>query len=395
MRTETAPANPIEAVTHPNPYPYYSWLAQHQPFYRDETIGVWVAASAQAVEAALSHPLAQVRPPAEPIPRHLPGSAAGDIFAKLIRMNDGPIHQTLKPAISKTLSVCDPTHLAQTGSKLAQFLLRQPDFETQPERLTGFMFQFPVYVIAHLLGIPQERLFQIAPKVKEFVQCLTASGNPEQVEAGSIAAAYLLDTFNEYLINEQNGGLGTDSLLFRFVREARSAGCADPALIVANAVGFLSQTYEATAGLIGNTLVALASYPELRTQVRNNPELLDLLVQEVLRYDPPVQNTRRFMLKDAAIGGQNLREGEPVLVALAAANRDPFANPDPERFNLFRTNRRAFSFGFGRHACPGKALAEQIAKAAIEALLQSGLVPEQRDGPILYRPSVNARIPVL
>src|SRR5690242_17177902 len=111
MKTQTAPANPIEAVTHPNPYPYYSWLAQYQPFYRDETLGVWVAASAQAVEAVLSHPLSQVRPPVEPIPRHLLDSAAGDIFGKLIRMNDGPVHQTLKPAVSKTLGSCGPAHI--------------------------------------------------------------------------------------------------------------------------------------------------------------------------------------------------------------------------------------------------------------------------------------------
>jgi cytochrome P450 len=101
------------------------------------------------------------------------------------------------------------------------------------------------------------------------------------------------------------------------------------------------------------------------------------------------------MAGDATIAGHELKAGETVLVALAAANRDPFANPDPDRFNLFRANRQMFSFGVDRHACPGHSLAGLIAKVALAELFKAGLVPERLAGPVAYRPSVNARIPIL
>src|SRR5262249_26298123 len=161
-------------------------------------------------------------------------------------------------------------------------------------------------------------------------------------------------------------------LLRSLAREARSAGHAEMDVIVANGIGFLSQAYEATAGLIGNTLLALASRPELRDQVTFDPGFLRPVIQGVLRYDSPVQNTRRFVARDGRVAGENMKAGDVILVILAAANRDPAVNPDPERFDAFRKERRVFTFGVGPHACPGEALATTIAMAAVEQLIKSG-----------------------
>jgi cytochrome P450 len=115
-------------------------------------------------------------------------------------------------------------------------------------------------------------------------------------------------------------------------------------------------------------------------------------VREVLRYDSPVQNTRRFVAEDCVIAGQPVRAGEAILVLLAAANRDPAANPHPDRFDLARSERRLFTFGLGAHACPGEQLASAIAVAGVQHLLASGLDP--RGLRWSYRPSANARIPL-
>jgi cytochrome P450 len=98
--------------------------------------------------------------------------------------------------------------------------------------------------------------------------------------------------------------------------------------------------------------------------------------------------------EDGVIAGKQLREGETILVVLAAANRDPALNANPDEFKVYRENRFTFTFGAGPHACPGKMLAESIAAAGLEQLLISGFDPSSIIGPTIYRPSVNARIPL-
>jgi cytochrome P450 len=89
-----------------------------------------------------------------------------------------------------------------------------------------------------------------------------------------------------------------------------------------------------------------------------------------------------------------MKAGDAILVILAAANRDPSVNPNPERFDIFRKERRIFSFGVGPHACPGEALATTVAKAGVERLIASGVALEGLTETITYRASANARIPI-
>src|SRR5947208_334440 len=99
----TPPHDPIAAVTHSDPYPYYADLVAHKPIYRDGTLGLWVASSADSVSAVLASDICRVRPRAEPVPRILIGSPAANIFRHLVRMNDGERHYPFKQAISATL----------------------------------------------------------------------------------------------------------------------------------------------------------------------------------------------------------------------------------------------------------------------------------------------------
>jgi cytochrome P450 len=185
-----------------------------------------------------------------------------------------------------------------------------------------------------------------------------------------------------------------DGLLGALAREAKRVGLEEMEVIIANGIGFLSQAYEATAGLIGNTLIALASRSDIRNQVTTDPELLRPVIQEVLRYDSPVQNTRRFLAQDGSVADEKMKAGDVILVILAAANRDPSVNPDPERFDVFRKERRIFTFGVGPHACPGETLATTIAKAGVERLIKSGIALERLAETMTYRASANTRIPL-
>ena len=155
-----------------------------------------------------------------------------------------------------------------------------------------------------MLGFPPEQLPQLADWTLDFVGCLAPTATAERLEDGKVAAARLVEAFVAH-----TGRAELDSL-------------------VANRIGYLSQACEATAGLIGNTLLALGRYPDVLARVTTDRAFLVAVVREVVRHDAPVQNTRRFVAESGTIAGQAMREGDAVLVVLAAANRDPAANAD-------------------------------------------------------------------
>jgi cytochrome P450 len=386
------PPDPIAAVIHPDPYPYYAELVASKPIYRDEALGLWVASSAALVRAVLTSVICRVRPPAEPIPGALLGSPAASVFGHLVRWNDGEQHGPCKQAVQASLQSIEERSTAELGRKWARFLLG----ESQPQtasRLQDFAFHLPVYVIASMLGVPQEELDHTALWVSEYVRGLAPGSTPAQVEQGKVASRRLLDLFRT-LLSRYQAGLD-NSLLAGLALEAKRAGCEETETIVANGIGFLSQAYEATAGLIGNTVVALATHRNVREQVAADPRLLRLVIEEVLRYDPPAQNTRRYLAQDGRVAGQAMQEGDGILVILAAANRDPALNPNPEQFDILRKDRQMFTFGAGPHSCPGETLAALIAQAGVEQVMASGVDLEQLASTVVYRPSVAVRVALL
>lgn len=385
------PHNPLEAVTHPDPYPYYAGLVANRPLYRDEALGVWVASSAATVTAVLNSNLCKVRPAAQPVPAALVGSPAADIFRHLIRMNDGQRHDPMKGAVARALQSISAARIAEEGRRAAKLLAEELEPQTHHARLADFAYRMPVYVIGGLLGIPREQLPQTARWINDFARCMTAASTPEQVELGKRAAGPLLDLLHTVLSAQE--AENSDSLLIRMVQEAKRANCLDRDVVVANAIGLLWQPYEATSGLIGNTLLALAGHPDAYAAVLDDPAALDAAIQEVLRYDPSIQNSSRYLADNGTVAGQEMQAGDTVLVVLAAANRDPAANAEPERFDIFRKARRLFIFGSGVHACPGEALAAMIARAGVEQLIQSGVDVSQLPEAGGYRRG-NIRVPL-
>jgi cytochrome P450 len=357
------PRDPIVAVTHPDPYPYYRDLVTRAPIYRDDALGLWVVSSAAAVTAALTSEVCRVRPAGEPVPAALVGSAAGELFARLVRMNDGTTHAILKPRVSAVLAAFDGTLVLEHARRHARALAERGG-------IGHLIVRLPVYVLASLLGVADERLEDATRWTADLARCFAPGPTSAHVAAGALAARELC------ALLAARGRDGDD-------------------VAVANGVGFLFQSYDATAGLIGNTLVALGRYPEVFARVMRDAELIAAVVREVVRFDAPVQNTRRFLAHDSMVASRPMKGGEGILVVLAAANHDAAANPSPERFEPFRAERRAFTFGVGPHACPGESVAVAIACAGVEALLAAGVDPGRLAADVRYRPAPNVRIPLL
>lgn len=380
------PTDPVAAVTHPHPYPYYTHLAEHSPVYRDDGLNLWVVASAEAVTAALTNPLCLVRPPGEPIPQALVGLPTERVFGRLIRMNDGPRHCPLNKAVASTLASIPTARIAALSASWAGILSEELRPATDRSGLARFSLDLSVYVLASLLGVPSEQLPQTARWIADYVQGVAPAATPEQVQDGGVAAEQLLDLFGA-LLDAPRG------LLAELANNAKHVGRGDAELVIANAIGFLSQAYEATSGLIGNTLVTLGRHPEMRERVIAEPGLLPAVIDEVLRYDPPTHNTRRFLADDGVVAGQAMSRGDAILVVVAAANHDPAANALPHRFDPRRSERKTFTFGTGVHACPGALVAKQLAQIGVEQLLAAKFDPTPLAENVRYRPAPNVRIP--
>ena len=376
------PADPIAAATHPDPYPYYAQLVRERPLHRDAARGLWVAADAETVEVLLSHPACRVRPADEPVPPPLRDTPLEALFVRLIRMTDGGGREAPRTAAVQAFTRLGAELLqAEAATAAAQLA---PEAPASGDALSALLFALPLQVTAALLGIaPAQRA-----RVVDGTQRLTAALSPLATAQQRAAGATALEALVEAL-----AGARTGPLWDAFARGAQHRGV-ERSHVLANAVGFLVQSGEATAGLAGNALLALGRDRELLAAVHAAPGLLSSLLEEVLRHDAPVQSTRRFVHSDLMLRGVQLQEGAQVLLLLAAANRDPALNPEPQRLLLQRERRRHFTFGLGAHACPGARLATAIAEAALRRLLALGVDPVALVHAYRYRPSLNGRVPL-
>ncbi|AGU52202.1 putative cytochrome P450 [Variovorax paradoxus B4] len=377
------PLDPVAAVTHADPYPFYAALRAGPPLAWNEALRLWVASRAEVIESLLlAHGALRVRPAAEPVPRAIAGSAAGEVFGHLVRMNDGTAHQAHRPALQRALAGLDLGAVRTAALRVAHGVPVQP--------LSDALFSMPVRAVAHLLGFDDEALPQVDRWMRDFVACLSPLSTAEQLQDASAAAGELMARF-EALAAGTPPRQGT--LLAAVLAEGEASAPLSRALL-ANLVGLLSQTCDATAGLLGNSLIAVMREPSLQ-QAAPTRGGLQAIVEETARHDPSVHNTRRFVAESVTLAGTPLAAGDAVLLVLAAANRDPALNPEPERFSLVRARRRMLGFGHGIHACPGQALACTLAAAGLEAVLhRTPDLAAMHERGWHYRPSVAARIPV-
>lgn len=385
----TTPDNPLLAVTHHDPYPYYAKLVKQQPLYWDSGLNLWVASSAEAVTTVLEHRGCHVRPANEPVPAALQGTPVGELFGRLVRMIDGESHCPLKQAVSTTLATLEKGCIANQSRDCASHLLEE-SAPLEPTDLTEFTLRLPAYSIAALLGFPSDQWPALACCTGDLARCIAPGASSAQLERGQHAARELQAMTARLL---ETHSAASPSLLTQLAAQARARSI-DSVAITINAIGFLLQAYDATAGLIGNTLLALSREPHLHQRVSAEPTLLSAVLGEVLRHDAPIQNTRRFVAYDEVIAGQPMRADDTILVLLAAANRDPACHIEPERFDPARHPQQCFTFGLGRHVCPGDRLALAIAEAGVAELLRSGVSPRALANETTYRDSLNARIPL-
>jgi cytochrome P450 len=229
-------------------------------------------------------------------------------------------------------------------------------------------FRLPVTVIGEMLGIPGDDHAMLFPTARVVARLLDATpltrAEVNAANASNLAAA----AHFQRLIELRRRTPGDDLITLLLQAEEDGAKLSSDEL-TANIILLFGAGHETTMNLIGNGLLALHQSPDQLRLLKERPSLVSNAVEELLRYDSPVQLTRRTALNNVIVSGTEVKKGEAIMCLIGAANRDPAMHPDPDRLDITRPNIRAMSFGGGIHFCLGAQLARIEAEIAIGTLL--------------------------
>jgi cytochrome P450 len=357
--------NPWDPAFRANPYPHYRPLLAGPPRILDlfgPTAMVTRFADVTAVLRDHAH-FSSVRPhdPSEP-PNE--GPFAG---ARTMLFSDPPMHTRLRRLVSRDFTPRRIREMEPRIREIAKHLIdaasRKGDFEVM-----SIANALPVMVIAEMLGVPPDHYEQFkhwSDTVVSGDNTLPGTPLPDEFHAATKA---LRDYFAEE-IERRRKQPGTD-LVSALVAAHDDAEAMTADELLAFVLLLLLAGNETTTNLIGNGMLALGRNPEQMDLLRQHPEMMPRAIEEILRYDGPVQSTIRFTTENVNLGGTELPANLGCFIIVAAANRDPAQFADPDRFDISREPRDHVALGEGIHFCIGAPLARMEGAIAIGAMLE-------------------------
>lgn len=282
-----------------------------------------------------------------------------------ILMLDDPDHARIRQPLAQALYARVARCRPQVEAIVDATLDRLPRGEAF-DLMDRFCVPIPIDVIASILGVDHDRLGEFRTWSEAVIQGLNPFRNPEQTAAMEAASEALNAYFTETLAARR--AEPRDDLLSDMTQlQAKGADLSDAELRI-NLTALLVGGNLTTTDLIGNAVRLLLTHPDELAKLRADPGIINAVVEEVLRYEPPVDITGRIVSSEQELGGCPMRPGQAVSVLLRGANRDPEAFPDPHRFDVSRKNKPHVAFGGGAHICIGAPLARLEAQVALVRL---------------------------
>ncbi|MAE94633.1 MAG: cytochrome [Deltaproteobacteria bacterium] len=377
-----------------DPYPFYAMLRGSNPVLRvpipdHEGAGLWALTRHADVQQVLRDPRFSVNRLKSDLVRDRSGLVPAELFDNLDQLRS-------------MLIVDDPDHTRLRDQVKARFLpravaaLRGRIQDIVDELLGGvegdrmdivdeLAVPLPAIVIAELLGVPVEDRARFKQWSTELLSVLGGTGDRAEGIARFRSALGKLIAYLAEIV-EQRRREPRDDLLSEMVQAEREQALTAEELL-ANANVLLIAGHETTTNLIGNGMLALLQNPEQLELLRSDPALMPAAIDELLRYDSPVQATVRVALADVELGEHVVQKGALVACFLGAANRDPEVFPEPDRLDITRDAQRHLAFGFGAHFCLGSRLARLEGTLALQGLLDRHAQLRLTGEKLEYRPS--------
>lgn len=358
-----------------DPYPFYKHLRDHEPICHDDRIGWMVTRYADIRTLARDPRLSRGKLEA----RRLAGlSDAVQASAKPVMdglnlemmRRDDPDHARLRALVSRAFTTEIVTRLRPRIQRVIGELLDRSIQQQRWNLIQEFAYPLPALVIMELLGIPSTDLAQLKQWTADriaFLGGIRSASDPLMIAQAAARSTASMNAYFETLIAERRIK-PRDDLLSLLLASGNDDRLTEPE-IIANCSLLLSAGHETTTNLIGNGILALLRTPSQMKALRNDPERTANAVEELLRYDCPVQLAPRAATADIRVGTVQISEGDRVMLMLGSANRDPSQFIDPDKLDLERPPTAHLSFGFDRHFCLGAHLARAEAELAFQTLL--------------------------
>jgi len=253
---------------------------------------------------------------------------------------------------------------------LVRNLLNELEERKTVDFIDGFAARIPVEVIGNLLDIPHAERSPLRGWSIAILSGLEPKLTPEMFEAGNRAVSEFV-AFLKDLIAERRRKPGDpeSDVLTRLIRGEQDGAQLTETELHHQCIFLLNAGHETTTNLIGNGLWALLNNEDQARRLREDPSLVSSAIEEMLRFDGPIQLNNRRLTSPMELGGRTLPEGTLITIGIGAANRDPRQFPDPDRFDVARKPNRHVAFGQGAHACAGMNVARMEGRIALAALL--------------------------
>lgn len=379
--------NLLDPAVLADPYPALHRLRADAPVHWNESQHVWTLATFDDANAALRD--ARVFSSAI----HGGSGTALDTTAWFV-FHDPPEHTRLRGLVTAAFTPTVVERLRPAIQAIVDRLLDRLDDAGGGDLMADLAFPLPAMVIAELLGVPTDDI----DRFKQWSADLAALGStvkaaPDRAErlARARASSAALNDYFRPVVRRRTAAPG-DDLVSRLAQARPGGQPLDEAELVQTCTFLLFTGHETTTNLIGNGTLALLRHPDVLATLRAGDETsVTATVEELLRFDSPVQVRVRLLTEDVELRGHRLRAGERVWILLGAANRDPARFVEPDRLWPARPDNRHLSFGFGIHFCVGAALARLEGALAIGTLVRRFPRLALGDGALVFRPNTTMR----
>ncbi|MEV7567749.1 cytochrome P450 family protein [Streptomyces tanashiensis] len=359
-----------------DPYPAYAWLREHAPVHRTTLpsgVEAWLVTRYADARQALADQRLSKNPAHHDESPHakgktgIPGERKAELMTHLLNI-DPPDHTRLRRLVSKAFTPRRVAEFAPRVQELTDRLIDSFVARGSADLIHEFAFPLPIYAICDLLGVPPEDQDDFRDWAGMMIR---HGGGPRGGVARSVKKmrGYLAE-----LIHRKREEPG-DDLISGLIKASDHGEHLTENEAAAMAFILLFAGFETTVNLVGNGLYALLRHPEQRARLQaslaaGETGLLETGVEELLRFDGPVEMaTWRYATRALTIGGQEIPAGDPVLVVLAAADRDPERFDGPDVLDLARRDNQHLGYGHGIHYCLGAPLARLEGQTALATLL--------------------------
>ena len=360
--------DPFSARTIRDPYPAYAELRANAPVHRSRLLKAWVFTRHADVDAILRDHRRFANDPRKGTlsSRRLATLPPSDKYTLLFL--DPPEHTRQRAPVNRAFT---PKAVNAYASRIREMVEALVDDIADPaafDFMRTVAWPLPMIVMAAMLGVPVEDRARFSFWVKQRLRLLEPPMGRGDGKAGE-AALREFDAYFRPVIEKRRTSPG-DDLLSGLV-QARNEGAQLSDRETLNMLRLLlSAGTETTANLIGNGVLALLRHPDQLQRLREDPGLIPTAIEELLRFDSPVQADYRRVLADCEVSGFPVRRRDNIVLLLGAANRDPEVFENPDRLDVGRRPGPHLSFGRGIHGCPGASLARLQGRIVLEVLLE-------------------------